>query len=65
MQAMQEAEIKKITVQGQPVQKSETPSQQKKLGVVVHIYNPSYVGSIKEEQGPDLPGKKFASLSQI
>jgi hypothetical protein len=42
IQATQEAEIGKFVVQGQPRQKvSKTLSQQNKLGMMVHTYNPA------------------------
>jgi hypothetical protein len=48
IQDIQEAEIGRITVQGQPGQKvSETlPTPKNKLGVVVHVCNPSHLGGI-------------------
>jgi hypothetical protein len=45
--AIQEAEIRKITVQGKPGQKvRKTTYQQNKPGVVVDTCNPGYEGGI-------------------
>jgi hypothetical protein len=45
--ATREAKIRRTEFQGQPRGKiSKTPSQQNKLGVMVHNYNHSYAGGI-------------------
>jgi hypothetical protein len=45
--ATQEAEIRRIKVQGQHGQKvSEAPISTNKLGMVVHLCNPNYTGDI-------------------
>jgi hypothetical protein len=43
--AIYEAEMRRIMVQGQPGQKvSKTPISTYKMGIVVHICDPSYTG---------------------
>jgi hypothetical protein len=59
-----EAEIGKTAVQGQPRQKvQETPSQQKKLGAMVHAWHPKDKGSIDRRR--DLISKGWSVAQTV